>query len=371
MTEVWLKILWISGTTSVVLLPLLLCAGKISARYRAKSCYFLWLVLCLRLLIPVQFSVTEPVVTIELPRGEMHISDEHSQTTDGVQSEATAGSFRQLSLLEGTAMIWLAGFGGVLAWHGLAYGRVRQRLRRNGVILQEDRDLAKELGSSVIVVRTSVDTPMTMGLLKPIIFLPKEISQEDLPYILQHEICHLHRKDLWYKSLFLLCSAVHWFNPLVWKLDRVAGNNLELCCDETVVAGRSGEYRRCYGQILLRSAADPKIPLSTALGSGNIQPGMVAFLTGNRMDKSAIEGTDLILTLNGPKPIQSHFLFGSDHFHWQFCLAYFLRQFCDRDRIRCGWQFLYLGSSVTPHHSPHQQCSTSGHAYKQHSILLF
>ena len=271
MTEVWLKILWISGTTSVVLLPLLLCAGKISARYRAKSCYFLWLVLCLRLLIPVQFSVTEPVVTIELPRGEMHISDEHSQTTDGVQSEATAGSFRQLSLLEGTAMIWLAGFGGVLAWHGLAYGRVRQRLRRHSVILQEDSDLAKELGSSVIVVRTSVDTPMTMGLLKPIIFLPKEISQEDLPYILQHEICHLHRKDLWYKSLFLLCSAVHWFNPLVWKLDRVAGNNLELCCDETVVAGRSGEYRRCYGQILLRSAADPKILLSTALGSGNMK----------------------------------------------------------------------------------------------------
>ena len=271
MTEVWLKILWISGTTSVVLLPLLLCSGKISARYRSKSCYFLWLVLCLRLLIPVQFPMTEPVVTMELPRGAMHISDEHSQATDGIQSDTTARSFRQLSLLEGTSIIWLAGFGGVLAWHGLAYGRVRQQLRRHGVIMQEDSDLAKELGSSVIVVRTSVDTPMTIGLLKPIIFLPKEIPLEDLPYILQHEICHLHRKGLWYKSLFLLCSAVHWFNPLVWKLNRVAGNNLELCCDETVVAGRSREYRLRYGQILLRSAADPEIPLSTALGSGNMK----------------------------------------------------------------------------------------------------
>lgn len=271
MTEVWLKIFWISGTTSVVLLPLLLCARKISARYRTKSCYFLWLVLCLRLLIPVQFPMTEPVVTMELPRGAMHISDERSQTIEGIQSDTTARSFRQLSLLEGTAIIWLAGFGGILAWHGLAYGRVSQRLRRHGVILREDSDLAKELGSSVIVVRTSVDTPMTMGLLKPVIFLPKEIPLEDLPYILQHEICHLHRKDLWYKSLFLLCSAVHWFNPLVWKLNRVAGNNLELCCDETVVAGQSGDYRRCYGQILLRSAADPEIPLSTALGSGDMK----------------------------------------------------------------------------------------------------
>lgn len=271
MTEVWLKILWISGTTSVVLLPLLLCSGKISARYRSKSCYFLWLVLCLRLLIPVQIPMAEPVVTMELPRGTMHISDEHYQATDGIQSDTTARSFRQLSLLEGTAIIWLAGFGGVLAWHGFAYGQVRQRLRRHGVILQVDHTLAKELGSSVIVVRTSVDTPMTMGLLKPIIFLPKEIPSEDLPFILQHEICHLHRNDLWYKSLFLLCSAVHWFNPLVWKLNRVAGNNLELCCDETVVAGRSREYRLRYGQILLRSAADPEIPLSTALGNGNMK----------------------------------------------------------------------------------------------------
>ena len=107
MTEVWLKILWISGTTSVVLLPLLLCSEKISARYRAKSCYFLWLVLCLRLLIPVQFPMTEPVVTMELPRGAMHISDKHSRATDGIQSDTTARSFRQLSPLEGTAIIWL------------------------------------------------------------------------------------------------------------------------------------------------------------------------------------------------------------------------------------------------------------------------
>ena len=271
MTEVWLKTLWISGSTSVVLLPLLLCAGKISGRYRAKSCYVLWLVLCLRLLIPVQIPVAKPVVTMELPQGMMHISDTPNHATVDFPSEITNSSSQRLSLSEGTAIIWLAGLGGVLVWHGITYRQTRQKLQRRGEILSEDSKLADELGCSVTVIRTLVDSPITMGFLKPVIFLPKEIRAEDLPFILQHEICHLHRKDLWYKGLLLLCSAVHWFNPLVWGLNRVAGHNLELCCDEAVVAGQSGEYRHRYGQILLLSAADPEIPLSTALGYGNMK----------------------------------------------------------------------------------------------------
>jgi len=129
MTEVWLKTLWFSGTTSVVLLPLLLCAGKISGRYQSKSCYVLWLVLCLRLLMPVQISVAEPVVTMELPQGMMHISDQPNHAAVGIPSEITDSNSQRLSLLEGTAIIWLAGVCGVLVWHGIAYRQVRQRLR--------------------------------------------------------------------------------------------------------------------------------------------------------------------------------------------------------------------------------------------------
>lgn len=271
MTEVWLDILWLSGTTSVVLLPLLLCSGKISGRYRAKSCYVLWLVLCLRLLIPVHIPTAEPVVTLELPQGIMHISDEQDLKAEGHQSESTAKISWNPSLPEVTATVWLTGLGGVLVWHGVAYGRVRRSLWHSGVILPEDGELAEKLGYSVTVVRTLVDTPMTMGLLKPVIFLPENVPEEDIPLILQHEICHLRRNDLWYKWLFLVCSAVHWFNPLVWELNRVAGNDLELCCDEAVVAGQSGEFRHRYGQILLRSAAGPGTPLSTALGCENMK----------------------------------------------------------------------------------------------------
>ena len=271
MTEVWLRILWISGTTSIVLLPLLLCAGKISSRYQAKSCYWLWLILCLRLLLPVRIPTIEPVVTVELPQGALHPS---AAQVEQVQVQPETVEFPEFGLsfvAEVTAVIWLAGMAVVLVWHAGVYDLMKRRWKRHAVAMPKDQELAQKIGSSVQVLRTTVDTPMTMGVLQPIIFLPKNIPEEDLFLILRHEICHLQRKDLWYKGLFLVCSAVHWFNPLVWRLNRVAGNNLELCCDEAVVAGENGEFRRRYGQILLRSAAGSETALTLTFGNSDLK----------------------------------------------------------------------------------------------------
>ena len=49
----------VSLTTSVVLLPLLLLSGRIQTRYNAQSCYVLWLVLAVRLLLPVRVTLPD------------------------------------------------------------------------------------------------------------------------------------------------------------------------------------------------------------------------------------------------------------------------------------------------------------------------
>ena len=107
------------------------------------------------------------------------------------------------------------------------------------------------LGGTVPVLRAGVDTPMTLGLLRPVIVLPPEVPEADLPLILRHELCHIRRRDLWYKGLMLLANAVHWFNPLVWLLRRQGETDLELTCDDAVAAGLSGGDRRAYGEALL------------------------------------------------------------------------------------------------------------------------
>ena len=108
---------------------------------------------------------------------------------------------------------------------------------------------------------------MTLGLLRPVIVLPPEVPEADLPLILRHELCHIRRRDLWYKGLMLLANAVHWFNPLVWRMAGQAGRDLELYCDEAVVEGQDNGFRRRYGQVLLQaSSGGVTAALTTRLG---------------------------------------------------------------------------------------------------------
>ena len=59
----------LSLSGSMVLLPLLLFAGLIQRRYRAQSCAVLWLLLAVRLLLPVRvpLELLRPAVTLPMP----------------------------------------------------------------------------------------------------------------------------------------------------------------------------------------------------------------------------------------------------------------------------------------------------------------
>ena len=78
--------------------------------------------------------------------------------------------------------------------------------------------------------------------------------------VLCHELTHLKRLDLVYKALLVAACWLHWFNPLVWWMSRAASENLELCCDDDVAAGRDAAFRRKYGEPLLSTAEEKPGP---------------------------------------------------------------------------------------------------------------
>ena len=67
MEALFLRVIWISLTCSAVLFPLLLAGRWLRRHVRAKSLYVVWLVLALRLVIPVELTLPEPVMTVEAP----------------------------------------------------------------------------------------------------------------------------------------------------------------------------------------------------------------------------------------------------------------------------------------------------------------
>lgn len=271
MTALVERVVWVSLATSLLLLPLLGLSGAIRRRYRAGSCYLLWLVLALRLLIPLPVPV--PVGTALSQVVPAPAAEETLVPLPGISGPASVrgpqagGAGGAAELTEALSWLWAAGAVLFLGVEGGGYLRARRKILEGSQARAGDQAALEALGGTVPVLRAGVDTPMTLGLLRPVIVLPPEVPEADLPLILRHELCHIRRRDLWYKGVMLLANAVHWFNPLVWRMAGQAGRDLELYCDEAVVEGQDSGFRRRYGQVLLQaSSGGVTAALTTRLG---------------------------------------------------------------------------------------------------------
>lgn len=303
MEDLLLRVLTLSAACSAVLLPLLLLARRIRHRYAARTLYVLFLLLALRLVLPVQLNWSAPAVTVEVPSYSISTPVQRpapvqnmtptGQNPSGqtvqtpaqslpqqVQTapEAEPVTIRSTQLL---SILWLAGAGVFLVFHCVSYLLARRKLLRSALsptpeqadkcsTLRQELNIHRSVG---LMCSSAVSSPMMLGLVRPVILLPdRDLTISELDLTLRHELLHLKRRDVAYKAVMLLANTVHWFNPLVWWMAREAGRNLELCCDEAVIRSLNGGGRREYGQVLLQAAADASGPaLSTRFGSGKGQ----------------------------------------------------------------------------------------------------
>lgn len=321
MEGLFLRVTAVSLACSAVMLPVLLLSRRLCHRYAAHTCYYLWLLLALRLVLPFQLTVPEPVVTVRPPSYEVSVKLPPSsqsgaaavpevpvQSGAQVRPAAALESERRVPVTQILAAAWTAGMAAFLLWQGSAYVLLRRSLLRrakaadeweNAVLRRQQREL--ELRRPVELRRAAgVSSPMVLGLLRPVVLLPERAVEEDaLEMVLRHELVHLRRWDVAYKALFLLANAVHWFNPLVWWMVREGGRNLELCCDDEVVRGKDGQFRRRYGEVLLRTAAAGRAPaLSSRFGSGKRQlKGRLGNLFQHKKNSAALIGIILAATL--------------------------------------------------------------------------
>lgn len=159
-------------------------------------------------------------------------------------------------------------FGGFL----LAHFRSRRVFREavpctDRAVLQT----VKEGSKRHIRVRVSdrIVAPLTCGLFRPTILLPKTLTEtgEDLELILAHELTHIRRGDLFYKLLLVGAASLGWLNPLAWVMLILANRDLEFACDEAVLK-KYPEQRAEYARMLIR-AEERKNNLFAAAFSGN------------------------------------------------------------------------------------------------------
>ena len=293
MENLFLRVLTLSLTASLVLLPLLALAPRLHYRYAGRTFYVLWLVLAVRLVLPLQPVLPEPAVTVELPpsqavtvpavvrpRAEAAVSDVPQSAGAAEPAPAAPEAGRTFSWTQLGTWLWLGGVAALLVYQGAGYALARRKLLRDAEPgSEEETALLAALAAGLGVRRAppllrTVDaaSPMVLGLARPVLLLPEgQLPEEALEVVLRHQLTHLKRHDVAYQALLLLARTVHWFNPLVWWMGREAGRSLELCCDDAVVRGRDEAFCRRYGSVLLRTAAGGRMPLSTQFGGGKGQ----------------------------------------------------------------------------------------------------
>ncbi len=112
-------------------------------------------------------------------------------------------------------------------------------------------------------------SPVLAGVLRPrVVLCTTQLPDTDFCYIVQHELVHYRRKDMYYKWLVQLALCIHWFNPLVYLMEREINRACELACDEAVVKYLGPKDRRAYGDTLLRAVCaggnygNPALPVT-------------------------------------------------------------------------------------------------------------
>ena len=164
--------------------------------------------------------------------------------------------------------IWLAGMVGVLAVHIVQHLRFRRQILSPAVPATDPltryiwEEALKEAGfrnpKYQLVISPEVKTPLSIGLLPRctrVVLPTRSYTREELYWVIRHEVIHLARQDSWSKFFLLFCTAICWFNPLMWVAMKRCAQDLELSCDETVLLFA---HQSQYAALLLNTAGDAR-----------------------------------------------------------------------------------------------------------------
>ncbi len=280
-TNLFLSVVEISLSTGLIVLALIIAAPLLNKRYAAKWKYWIWIFLAIRLMIPVSGSALwaeagrsmgQAALRAEqqaggpalpggdgetIPRIVVEVPEAMTMPIAAQSREGSAG----ITPLDAAAWLWGAGCLGFVLFYLVGYLCYKRRIVREGEPLRDPEilsladTLAEELGIRKripIRVYEGTASPLVIGFVRPVLVLPTErYSERELHFILKHELVHVKRHDVYFKLLLVAARIIHWFNPVIWFMQKEAAVDMELSCDERVVRGAEYDVRRAYTEILL------------------------------------------------------------------------------------------------------------------------
>ena len=276
---------WIVSSSVLILVVIALryvLRGKLSLRMQ----YALWLLVLVRLLVPVSFGASDLSVMNAVPEraptvqqgtykqdivGEWNDAPANAGTV-GVPAQSmseaappdlvqnvttatvTAPTVEKTNWARIAKTVWLAGAAAL----GLVFLAVNLRF---GKKLRRSRERVEETDACLPVYESGeTDTPCLFGVAKPSIYVTPDTrtEAETLRYALAHEQTHYRHGDNLWAVLRGVCLALHWYNPLVWWAAELSRRDAELACDEATIRRIGESERAAYGRTLIRMTCEKR-----------------------------------------------------------------------------------------------------------------
>lgn len=265
------------GSVAIILVAatLWIIGSRLSAKWR----HALWLLVVIRLAMPVapssQWSIFNllgvPAGRIEAaaqPRSAMHLriaGHDRRQPPEVIFVRVPGAS--PLPFLFGA--IWLAVAIALIGRAVIASVRMQRSVTRSltrpsgeGMATRLGRladEARRQLGvrRAITVVECDfVSAPALHGIVRPIVLLPRGVAESfddaELKHVILHELWHLRRADVAVNWVLSTTQALHWFNPLVWFAVARIREERELACDELALSCLEKEEHPGYGRTILK-----------------------------------------------------------------------------------------------------------------------
>ena len=261
-----MTLLQMSMSAAVLIITITVLRAVSIHKLPKKTFLFLWGLVFFRLFLPISIPSVFSVYSW-IPQSQPYVSESanhlprFSVTSDMVGNSiatnvGTQGFFGES--ISFWTVLWLIGFSLCILYFITAYHRGMKKFKN---ALPFETEFIKEWKEKHPLKRTlsiqssdQVSTPLSYGMFKPVILLPRNLDFENteaLNYILTHEYAHIRHFDILTKMLMILALSIHWFNPMVWVMYLLLNRDIELICDETVIKLFGEKNKSSYAHILI------------------------------------------------------------------------------------------------------------------------
>lgn len=263
-----ITLLTCSVTMSSLALIYMAVMPFLAKRYSERGRYYAWLIIVIGLIIPFRPQFTNAIVKVDM-QGEAAVPVVQIGTGTPVtipmpmpaENTALPSAIQSISWQQIAVAVWLIGMFVFLIYHVVKHYRfVKMTMRwsenaEDEQLLSIFQSLKTEMGIKKdisLYLCSSIGSPMMIGFVKPLILMPKtDLAHDELRFILRHELIHYKRKDLYYKCLVLIATAIHWFNPIVYLMAKTIDALCEMSCDAEIVRSADADTRQYYTETII------------------------------------------------------------------------------------------------------------------------